>query len=147
MLAVPVRWREQRIGVLEAVHRDANAFREEDLQILETAATWTAIAISNARQYERLQRRLGESDAIAAVTHALTETLELDEVMQLITGSVQQVVANADWTTIHLLSPDSNQLVLPGQVLVQHARNILQNIPDQQYLLLRIHQYHRINEL
>jgi PAS domain S-box-containing protein len=112
VLAVPIRWYDETIGVLEATHQDTDAFDEEDLRLLETAAAWTAIAIGNARQYAQLQRRLSERDAIVTISSAFTKTLELDELLQLIADLTQDTIANANWTTIHLLKPKTNRLEL-----------------------------------
>ncbi len=130
-LAVPIRWRDKAFGVLEAIHHEATAFDEEDLHLLETAASWTAIAIGNARQYDELQRRLSESAAIAAISNALVETLELDELLQLIVNRAQEVVTNADWTTIHLLHPKTSQLELAASIgLGVHADAYLINLGE-----------------
>ena len=112
MLATPVRWRDKAVGVLEAIHRQPNAFNEEDLRLLETIAAWTAIAIGNAQQYKQLQRRLSESDAIATISNALTETLEPDKLLKLIVTMAQEIIPNADWATIHLLQYKTKQLEL-----------------------------------
>lgn len=112
MLAVPIRWRDRSIGVLEASHRDPKAFKEEDIRLLETAAGWTAIAIGNARQYDQLQRRLSERDALVAISNALTETLEMGDLFQLIVTHIQKIIISAEWTTIHLHHSKTNQLEL-----------------------------------
>jgi len=113
MLAVPIRWREQRIGVLEATQSQPDAFADEDLSLLETAATWTAIAIGNARQYDQLQRRLRESQAIARISQALAaETLDSDQILQLIVNLARQIVPNVDWAAIHLLHGEPERLHL-----------------------------------
>lgn len=110
MLAVPVSWQDQSIGVLEAVHRNPNAFTQDDLQLLETVAAWTAIAIGNAYQYGKLQRRLNESDAMATISKALAETLELNALLQLIVTQGHDIVSEAEWVVIHLLNSSSKQL-------------------------------------
>lgn len=112
MLAVPLRWQTKSVGVLEATHHDPNAFDEEALRLLETAAAWTALAIGNARQYEQAQRRLSETNALLAISNALTETWNLDAVLQLIVDHAQDVILKADWAAIHLLQPKSKQLAL-----------------------------------
>jgi PAS domain S-box-containing protein len=111
-LAVPVRWRNELVGVLSAIHRDEDAFTEEDLDLLEMVAAWTAIALGNARQYEQLQRRLTESNAIVAISSAFTKTLDLAELLQLIADKTHEVVDHADWAAIHLLDPLTNTLEL-----------------------------------
>lgn len=112
IMAVPIRWQDKAIGVLEAAHRQADAFDEEALRLLETAAAWTAIAIGNARQYQQLQRRLREGDAILTVSNALTETFNLEELLQLIVNRVQEIIQHAEWTTVHLVQSNTQQLEL-----------------------------------
>jgi signal transduction histidine kinase len=113
MLAVPIRWQQQRLGVLEAIHSQPDAFTDEDLSLLETAATWTAIAIGNARQYDQLQRRLHESQAIARISQALAaETLDSDQILYLIVNLARQIVPNVDWAAIHLLHGEPERLYL-----------------------------------
>lgn len=121
MLAVPLRWRDTAVGVLEATHHHADAFTAEDMRLLEMAAAWTAIAIGNARQYKQLQRRFSERDAIVTITHALTETLELEELLQLITNVAQDIIVNADWATIHIWQPKTNQLQLAASAGLETA--------------------------
>lgn len=112
ILAVPVRWQDHAIGVLEATHSEAETFTQDDLRMLETAAAWTAIAIGNARQYEQVQRRLSEQDALVTISSALIETLELPELSQLIVDQIQKIIINARRTAIYLHQPRSGQLVL-----------------------------------
>ncbi|HLF00909.1 MAG TPA: GAF domain-containing protein, partial [Anaerolineales bacterium] len=81
LLAVPLALGGEVIGVMEAVDTRPNAFTLEDQRLLEAAATWAAIAIGNARQHERLQRRLQEGEAIAAISRALNQTLELPVIL------------------------------------------------------------------
>jgi signal transduction histidine kinase len=55
LLAAPLRLRGRIIGVLEAMHRASDGFEEGDLKILESAASWTAIAVQNARLFQELR--------------------------------------------------------------------------------------------
>lgn len=115
VLACPVLGKDEAIGILMATHTDPQAFSEEDLRLLETAANWTAIAISNARQYQELQHRVHEKDIIVNISNALTGTLDLEEVLQLIAQNVHSVIPKSEWTAIHLLESTtgpSSQLAL-----------------------------------
>jgi PAS domain S-box-containing protein len=112
ILATPICAHDDCVGVLSAAHEEADAFDQQDLRLLETVGLWTAIAIRNARQYEKLRRRLNETDAIMAVSNAMVEALDLDPVLQLIVDSVKQIITHADWTAIHLLRPDGKGLEL-----------------------------------
>lgn len=133
MLAVPLRWRDRSVGVLEATHLNPQAFAEDDLRLLEMAAAWTAIAIGNARQYEQLQRRLKEQDALVTISNALTETLDLSELLKLIVTQIRKIITNADWTAIHLQQSRSGELEMvasagleidPGDYLLQSGQGI-----------------------
>lgn len=112
IVAVPIRWQEHLLGVLEATDSDINAFTEDDVSLLKSAATWTAIAIGNSRQYQRLQQQVRESEALAAVSRAFTETLELNQVLQMIAQVALDVVPNVDWSAIHLLQNDPLKMKL-----------------------------------
>lgn len=133
MLAVPLRWRNHSVGVLEAIHQNPTAFTEDDLRLLEMAAAWTAIAIGNARQYEQLQRRLSEQDALVTISNAMTETLELSELLALIVAQIQRIIAKADWTAIHLQQSRDGELEMvasagleidPEDYLIQAGQGI-----------------------
>jgi Nif-specific regulatory protein len=59
ILAVPMRIRDRCVGVIEILNKtDGRDFTEEDLQWLEIFATQAALAIQNARLYERAQQEI-----------------------------------------------------------------------------------------
>jgi signal transduction histidine kinase len=62
MLAAPLRLKDELTGIIEAVHSHPDAFDADDLQLLEAAASWVAIAMHNAQLYAQVQtsrQRLG----------------------------------------------------------------------------------------
>jgi PAS domain S-box-containing protein len=60
ILCVPLVYRGRIIGVMQALNKIGREFREEDQQLLEALASTAAIAIENARLYEKVQRELRE---------------------------------------------------------------------------------------
>ncbi|MEM7117644.1 MAG: GAF domain-containing protein [Chloroflexota bacterium] len=64
LLAVPLLVGEELVGILEAVHSHKNGFSVDDLQTLEDAANWAAIAIQNARLYEQVMAELQERQRV-----------------------------------------------------------------------------------
>ncbi|HSD83864.1 MAG TPA: GAF domain-containing protein, partial [Anaerolineae bacterium] len=103
VVAVPLKLGSEILGVMEAVHSQAYSFTDDDLRLLESAGSWAAIAIGNARQHQRLQRRLRESEVMAAIGRALNETLDLDHVLQLIVASARQIIPQASQSAIFLI--------------------------------------------
>ena len=70
LMAVPLRVEKQILGVMEAVHTQQHKFGDDDLRLLETAASWASIAISNARQHADLGQRLQERDEMEMARRA-----------------------------------------------------------------------------
>jgi Nif-specific regulatory protein len=59
ILAVPMRIKEKCVGVIEIINRlDGRLFDDEDLQWLEVFATQAAIAIQNARSYQKIRDQI-----------------------------------------------------------------------------------------
>jgi signal transduction histidine kinase/PAS domain-containing protein len=110
LMLVPLQLQGSTIGVIEAVDGEAGAFDDEDVQLLAAAANWTAIAIDNARQHERLQRRLQESEALAAISRELSETLDLGRTLRRIARAAQRISSKVDGVVMHLLEPGGLRL-------------------------------------
>ena len=62
-MALPLMAGSEVIGALDVQSVEANAFGQEDINILTTLADQVSIAIQNARQFEETQRALAESMA------------------------------------------------------------------------------------
>ena len=86
LMAVPIIFRGETLGVLEVVNKTEQAhYTEEDLKILETLASQAAIAIQNAHLMNKVQRSLDQmtqldhmkSDFIAIASHELRTPLGL----------------------------------------------------------------------
>jgi len=110
LLAVPLKLKDEVIGVLEAVNRYYGAFTAEEVQVLEKVANWAAIAIGNAQQYTMLERRLKENEAITSIGQALLQTLDREAVLQIIVDSAHQLIPKVHRTVIHLYDASSGML-------------------------------------
>ncbi|HUF40248.1 MAG TPA: ATP-binding protein [Anaerolineales bacterium] len=62
-----------------------------------------------------LRRRIQENEAIAAINRALSETLDLQEVLQLIVDSARKVIPGVERAVIHLLS-EGDELLFSAAV-------------------------------
>ncbi|MDO9348712.1 MAG: ATP-binding protein [Anaerolineales bacterium] len=86
ILAVPIIYKGEVLGVLEAVNKANPAhYTEEDITFLETLASQAAIAMQNTRQMSKIQKSFDEtnqldqmkSDFIAIASHELRTPLGL----------------------------------------------------------------------
>jgi signal transduction histidine kinase len=86
LLAVPITYQGQKLGVLEVINKTGEAhYTEEDLTILETLASQAAIAIQNTHLMNKLQKSQDgisqldrmKSDFIGIASHELRTPLGL----------------------------------------------------------------------
>jgi len=64
-IALPLRIGEEIIGALDVQSTVANAFHEEDINVLGTLADQVSSAIQNARQFETTRKALTEADVLS----------------------------------------------------------------------------------
>ncbi|MGD1997230.1 MAG: PAS domain S-box protein, partial [Anaerolineae bacterium] len=85
VLAVPLKWREQILGVLDIVDNvRVGAFDEQDLRVLVPFANQAAIAIENARLYQETRRQANKLAALIEIGHDISATLDLPTVLERI---------------------------------------------------------------
>jgi signal transduction histidine kinase len=108
-LAVPLIWQDSVRGVL--VVFDGNGkriFRERDAALLQSLADMTA---SIVQQNERLARMTTQFRALHTIDVALTSSLELERVLDLILEKAAELVG-AEHGSLRQLDPESGKLVL-----------------------------------
>jgi phosphoserine phosphatase RsbU/P len=111
-LVVPLFRRGEVFAAIECLDkRGGEAFTDDDLERLSTAAEHVAFALDNALLYEETERRALEKEVLLDVTSSLSGTLDLDEVIEAILKSLRQVV-NYDAAAIYLVSRSTQALEL-----------------------------------
>ncbi len=109
LLAAPLIWQDAARGVL-IVH-DSNTgrtFRDRDVALLQSLADMTA---SVAQQNERLARMTAQFRTLHTIDVALTSSLELGRVLNLILEKAAELVG-AEHGSLRQLDPESGKLVL-----------------------------------
>ena len=113
LLAMPLIARENKIGIVLIVFTDPLEFEQDDLRRADQIGTQVALALSNARKDAEIQRRLRESNALAQIGLALSETerVGLGHVLQLIVDSAQDLIPGTGQAVIHLLDKEEQALI------------------------------------
>ncbi|MEJ2502422.1 MAG: sensor domain-containing diguanylate cyclase [Gemmatimonadota bacterium] len=113
VIAAPMLREGRVLGVISAQSYRASAFDRDDLELLDAIARLAAVAVSNARTMEELERQRRESQQLEEIGRALTSSLELDEVLQRIIAAIRDV-SNADGAGVWLVRRDGDAELVMG---------------------------------
>ena len=109
--ALPLLNNDHVLGTLNVYCEEANRFTEECVQILQSLANLTAIAVTSARLLKIQQTTQKQTESLRAATEVLIKTLDLDQVLQLILSELQQVVT---YDTASVLQTIGDKMVIVG---------------------------------
>jgi PAS domain S-box-containing protein len=98
LLLMPLVARDRVVGLVELYeYRHRHEFSPEDIRLCQALANQAAIAIENARLYERtderLQARVDQLMALQRITQELNATLERDHILQVVLESAIQTTS------------------------------------------------------
>ena len=117
MIVVPLVYEDEVLGVLQLTRLGLGAFDATDLRLAEIVGAQAAVALSNARQLEELERRgaalerrLASQRQLLAITERLLLTRDRNQVFEAIADTLAEVVP-FDTLTIYLVDRPNNCLV------------------------------------
>src|SRR3989440_10186557 len=84
ILAVPILAREKLAGALNVRTLRPRRFSREEIDLLVAIASQVAQTIEHAKLYADAQRRVGELEALARISEAVSESLYLEESLEAI---------------------------------------------------------------
>ncbi|HKZ68461.1 MAG TPA: GAF domain-containing protein, partial [Anaerolineales bacterium] len=120
-MAAPMIMGEKLLGVFDVQSEKPGRFTADDLQILQTLADTLAVAVRNARLFEIERRRRHLAETLRDVSAAVTSTLDLDDVLDLILTGLERVVAY-DAASILLVNETGELILRAGRGLPElHA--------------------------
>ncbi|MEW6601711.1 MAG: GAF domain-containing protein [Nitrospirota bacterium] len=112
ILSVPLRFEKEIIGILRMYTTEPVKYTDEDLKFISAIAEQGAIAIVNARRFEKAVSREKEYLRVfEEVTKAVSSTLNLKEVLDMIAQKIPQVMG-LKGASLRLLNKESKQLEL-----------------------------------
>lgn len=113
--AVPIIREEQPLGVITLVHHTPGYFTAEHLELLDSVAAQSAIALENAElfrltgsQKNLLERRAEELQRINQVSRHLAELMSPDQLLRLVSHLIQHTFG---YTMVSILLRDGDDLV------------------------------------
>ncbi|HEU5101688.1 MAG TPA: SpoIIE family protein phosphatase, partial [Roseiflexaceae bacterium] len=80
-LAVPLRFGDRNIGVLDVQSAEANRFRESDLFVMRTLADQIAVAIESARAFTAQREEAWTLNSLLQVAENIARASSLDELL------------------------------------------------------------------
>ena len=92
ILAVPILAREKLAGALNVRTRRPREFTEAEVELLVAIAGQVAQTIEHAQLYADAQRRVGELEALARISEAVSESLYLEESLEAIVKATMDAV-------------------------------------------------------
>ncbi|MBW3637015.1 MAG: CHASE2 domain-containing protein [Armatimonadetes bacterium] len=131
ILCVPLRVRERILGVIEVVNRENGVlFTPADAEMLQAVANQAAVALDNARLYDRLEQRVEQSQGALAVAN---RQLQADKnLLQTVLHSMTDGVVVTDSSgQIQLLNPSAGELVpeLADDAVGQSLAHMVEDFP------------------
>src|SRR4249919_3272022 len=112
ILAVPILARDKLEGALNVRTREPREFSQAEIDLLVAIAAQVAQSIEHAKLYSQAQRRVGELEALARISEAVSESLYLEESLERI---VEATVDALDATGAALVLEDGEVAWPEGQ--------------------------------
>ena len=123
LLIVPLRTASEITGSLVFGSVKQGGYTEEDQSIAQQFAMVLASALKNTTIVEDARKRITQIELINNVSHTLTSTLNLDELLRVAASTIRKTFNYFD-VTVFLFSEDKTELILEA-----HAGNFVDFLP------------------
>jgi signal transduction histidine kinase len=121
LVVAPIRSSEKILGTISIHSGVANAFRENEISLLETLGNQVVIAIENASLLEITRRSLVEIDILYRISQGLVGSLDPDELMKDVADLLKQNLGYHH-VLIYVLDSNNDELVArqgSGEIALQ----------------------------
>ncbi|HEY4816838.1 MAG TPA: GAF domain-containing SpoIIE family protein phosphatase [Candidatus Acidoferrum sp.] len=120
-LAVPLMLRNRCVGVLDIQSRHPNYFTGEQQKILTLLASRLAIAVENARLFEKVRT---QADTLLLLNEVSRETGSILDVEELLRRAAEQTKRVIDYQILSIMLYDEEQKVFRHRVDVKHGQRV-----------------------
>src|SRR6267143_1042577 len=120
-LAVPLMLRNRCVGVLDIQSRHPDYFTREQQRILTLLASRLAIAVENARLFEKVR---AQADTLLLLNEVSRETGSILDVEELLRRAAEQTKRVIDYQILSIMLYDEEQKVFRHRVDVKHGQQV-----------------------
>jgi sigma-B regulation protein RsbU (phosphoserine phosphatase) len=120
-LAVPLMLQGKCIGVLDIQSNHLDYFTPEQQSILSVLASRLAVAIENARLFERVR---SQADTLLLLNEVGRETSSILDVEELLRRAAEQIKRVIDYQILSIMLYDEEQKVFRHRVDVKHGQRV-----------------------
>lgn len=121
LIYLPLMVQERVLGIITIQSFRKNAYSEYHLNLLQSLATYTSIALDNANAYKQLNvreqeigRRVAELSTVNSISQALASQLNLKELIQLV-GDQMRHLFKANIVYLAMLDKKTRIITFPYQ--------------------------------
>ena len=120
-LAVPLMLRNRCVGVLDIQSRHPDYFTRDQQKILTLLASRLAIAVENARLFEKVR---AQADTLLLLNEVSRETGSILDVEELLRRAAEQTKRVIDYQILSIMLYDEEQKVFRHRVDVKHGQRV-----------------------
>jgi sigma-B regulation protein RsbU (phosphoserine phosphatase) len=120
-LAVPLMLRNRCVGVLDIQSRHSDYFTGEQQKILTLLASRLAIAVENARLFEKVS---AQAETLLLLNEVSRETGSILDVEELLRRAAEQTKRVIDYQILSIMLYDEEQKVFRHRVDVKHGQRV-----------------------
>lgn len=95
-LAIPVKLREQVIGVLHISTQQKSRWTDDDIDIAEAVAEHLALAIENARLFQASANRAARERIVSDISSKIGENIQVKNILQMAAQELSQALHGSD---------------------------------------------------
>ena len=112
-ISAPLYYEGEVIGAISTQSYEPNAYRDEDLELLQGIADLAAVTINNAQHVSELDQRRREAERIEEIGRAITSSLDAKEVLRTVIDAVLELL-QADASTVWLMANGQARVAASG---------------------------------
>jgi sigma-B regulation protein RsbU (phosphoserine phosphatase) len=120
-LAVPLLLQGKCIGVLDIQSRHLNYFTREQQNLLTGLASRLAVAIENARLFQRVR---SQAETLLLLNEVSRETSSILDVEELLRRAAEQIKRVIDYQILSIMLYDEEQKVFRHRLDVKHGHHV-----------------------